>query len=170
MKYFYFMLICIFTGLCYINASAYTRIYLLSDIDMKNENLLISDICKMEGDNIDLISGLIISPDLYEDGIIENRELFNFLQPKLNGQMFIFGNGINIRKSLFKNQSVKNKIFFVKKGQIIGLLLRKNGIVIEMKGKALGSGTENDEINIRLSTGKIVKGKITGDKRADISI
>ena len=170
MKFFYLALMFISINFFYIDASAYTRIYLLSDIDLNGENLLISDICKIEGDNIELISGFVISPDLYKDGIIENRELYNFLQQKLKGQMIIFGNAINIRKISPETQPIKEVIYLVKKGQTIGLLLKKNGIIIEMKGKALGSGTENEEIDIRLSTGKVVKGRITGDKRADISI
>lgn len=53
---------------------------------------------------------------------------------------------------------------------MIGLLIRKNGIIIEMKGRALNNGAENDEIDIRLSTGKIMKGRITSDKKADVTL
>jgi hypothetical protein len=151
-------------------ASAYTNIYMLSDIDMEGDKLFVSDICKMDGDNINLISGLEISHEIYSDGIIENRELFNFLNPVLKGKMFIFGNAVQVRKIPPKIDHNKAEVFQVKKGQTTALLFRKNGIIIEMKGKALSSGSENEEIDFKLPTGKVVKGRVTGNKKADISI
>lgn len=153
-----------------IDAAAYTRIYLLSDIDLEKANLLVSDICKMEGDNISLISDMVISPELYSDGLIENKELLDLLSPKLNGKLFIFGSGVQVRKKIINPESVKTVNILIKKGQTIGLLIRKNGITIEMKGKALSNGSENDEIDIKLPTGAVLKGRITSDKKADISL
>ena len=60
------------------------------------------------------------------------------------------------------------KPVLIEKGDTIELTILKNGITIEMKGKALNSGCEKEEIGFKLSTGKVVKGKITSFKKADI--
>jgi flagella basal body P-ring formation protein FlgA len=152
-----------------VNALSYTRIYLMSDIEVNKENVTVSDICKMEGENINLISEMIISPELYSDDIIDNKELYDFLSAKINDKLFIFGSGVKIKKN--NNIEIEQaRTILIKKGEMIGLLIKKNGITIEMKGRALSSGAENDEIDIRLSTGKIMKGRITADRKADVAL
>lgn len=168
MKPFYIAFI-FFIILCFnIEASAYTRIYLLSDIDLEKENLVVSDICKMEGDNINLISNVVIPSSIYSDGLIESAELMNLLSRKLDGKLFIFGTGVQVRKKAVNFEAGKVINVLVKKGQVIGILVRKNGVSIEMKGKALADGAENDEIEIKLPSGVILKGRIISEKQADI--
>jgi len=147
---------------------SYTRIYLLSEAEINKENLLVSDICKMEGDNIKLISNLVISPELYSDSIVDNRELYDFLSQSLDKNLFIFGSGVKVRKNLVNKEKESDKIILVEKGKSVDLSIKKNGIIIEMKGKALNSGCENDEIDFRLSTGKVVKAIIISEKKADV--
>jgi hypothetical protein len=151
-----------------IFGSAYTRIYLLSEAEINKENLIVSDICKMEGDNVNLISNTIIPAELYSDNIVDNRELYDFLSTGSDNKLFIFGSGVNIKKSILTKEIVTEKAVLVERGKLIELSIKKNGITIEMKGKALSSGSENDEIDFRLTTGKVVKGKIISDKRADV--
>lgn len=151
-----------------ITGLGYTRIYLLSEAEINKENLVVSDICKMEGDNINQISNSIIPPELYSDNIIDNRELFDFLSTGSDNKLFIFGSGVTIKKSIIIKEIAPEKVVLVERGKLIELSIKKNGITIEMKGKALNSGCENDEIDFRLTTGKVVKGKIISDKRADV--
>ena len=151
-----------------INVFSYTRIYLISEARINKDDLNVSDICKMEGDNIDKISNLVISPEIYGDSIVDNKELSDFLTSNTGDQIFIFGSGVKIKKNIIKNVPVVKPVALVEKGQMVELSIKKNGITIEMKGKALNSGCENEEINFRLSTGKTIKGKITSTKRADI--
>lgn len=146
----------------------YTRIYLLSEADIIKENLIVSDICKMEGDNIALLSNSIIPPELYSDNIVDNRELYDFLSVRTDAKLFIFGSGVNIKKNIKIQELVPEKAVLVERGKLIELSIKKNGITIEMKGRALNSGCENDEIDFRLTTGKVVKGKIISDKKADV--
>ncbi len=140
----------------------------MSEVEISKENLIISDICKMEGDNIDSIANLIISPDLYRDSIVDNKELYDFISLTISDKLYIFGSGVKIKKTIIKKESELVKPVMIEKGDTIELTILKNGITIEMKGKALNSGCEKEEIDFRLSTGKVVKGKITSFKKADI--
>ncbi len=151
-----------------IQGLGYTRIYLMSEAEISKENLIISDICKMEGDNIDLISNLVISPDLYRDSVVDNKELYDYINLTIEGKLFIFGSGVKIKKNIIKDKIELVKPALVEKGDTIELSISKNGITIEMKGKALNTGYEKDEIDFRLSTGKVVKGKVKSLKKADI--
>lgn len=151
-----------------VNGLSYTRIYLMSEAETSKENLVISDVCKIEGDNIDLISNLIISPELYRDSIVDNKELYDFLSLTISDKLYIFGSGVKIKKNLIIKESELTKKVLVEKGDTIELTISKNGITIEMRGKALTSGCEKEEIDFRLSTGKVVRGRITSMKKADI--
>lgn len=153
-----------------VNGFCYTRIYLYSEAEINRENLLLSDICKMEGDNVDKISGTVILPGLYRDGVIDSQELYDFLSQALDNRLFIFGSGVKIKKNTVKKEAEVKKDILVAKGEMVDLSIRKNGIVIEMKGKALSSGYERDKIDFRLTTGKVVKGKIISLNKADIDL
>ena len=100
----------------------------------------------MEGDNVNSLSKLVIPQELYSDNIVDNRELFDFLSSGADNKLFIFGSGVNIKRKLIKEDIIPEKIVLVEKGWLIDLSIKKNGITIEMKGKALNNGCENDEI------------------------
>jgi len=168
MKFLNVFLILFFLFYFQARGLSYTRIYLISEAEINKENIIVSDICKMEGDSINLISGLVISPELYKDSIIDNKELYNFLSSRIETNLFIFGTGVKVKKNPVNNSVSIEKSILVEKGDLVELAIIGNGITIEMKGKALNKGCEKDEINFRLTTGKVIKGKITSVKKADI--
>ncbi len=170
MKFFKVAAILIFLLGFYISGFTYTRIYLFSETETGKENLVLSDICKMEGDGIDKIAGIVISSGLYKDGIVDSQELYDLLSKSLGNKLLIFGSGVKIRKIKTMNGPEVMKTILVEKGEMVDLSIKKNGIVIEIKGKALSSGSEKDKIDFRLSTGKVIKGKIISLNRADIDL
>ncbi len=154
-----------------VNGLSYTRIYLVSEAETNKENLILSDICKMEGDDAGRISGIILSPELYKDSIIDNKELYDFLSTRSDKKLFIFGTGVKIKKITVRPVAIEGETersVLVERGDMVELAISRNGITIEMKGRALSRGFEKDEINFRLSTGKVVKGKVISVKKADI--
>ena len=153
---------------------SYTRIYLMSDVSINKEDVRVGDICKVDGDNTSQVSDMVIPPELYIDKIIDNRELFDFLNSNLNEKVFVFGTGVKIKHTFnFKSQQNQDKASLVKpplikRGDILTLSIRKNGITIEVQGKALSNGDARDEVNFKLLSGKVIKGKIISDKEADV--
>lgn len=145
-----------------------TRIYLMSEAEINSRNLHVSDICKMEGDDAAMISNIVISPELYKDSIVDNKELLDFLKLTVEKNVTIFGSGVKVKINTVKKEAEPVKVLLIQKNDSVGLSIRKNNITIEMKGKALSSGYEKDEIEFKLSTGKIVKGRIISEKKAEI--
>lgn len=151
-----------------LNLLGYTRIYLISEVQMDKENLILSDICKMEGDDISLLSNIMISPELYKDSIVDNKELLDFLNGNTDKKIYIFGSGVKVKKIDVNKEIEIVKPVLVRKNDQVNLSIKNNNIIIEIKGKALNSGSEMDEIDFKLSTGKVVKGKIVSEKKAEI--
>lgn len=168
MKFSDLFLILLFLLSFQINGFSYTRIYLMSEVELNKENVMLSDICKMEGDNINSISNIIISPELYSDSIVDNKELYDLLSNSVSEKLFIFGSGVKIKINLVQKEVKLEKPVLIVKGEEVELSLKKNGITIDMKGKALSNGFEKDEIDFRLTTGKVIKGRVISLKKADI--
>jgi hypothetical protein len=139
----------------------------MSDVTISKEDVKVCDISKVEGDNADFISDIIIPPELYIDKIIDNKRLYDFLNSNLNEKVFVFGTGVKIKHN-FKNKKSVVDSPLIKRGDMITLSVRKNGITIEVKGKALSNGKEKDEVDFKLSSGKVLKGKIISEKEADV--
>lgn len=157
-----------------ISGFSAVRVYLISETEISRENLLVSDICKLEADRPEKIQGLVIPESLYSDSIVDREELFTLLSNSTEESVSIFGSGVRVTKKIIipeqKSEIVAEKPVLVKKGELVELSYRKNGITIELKGKALNKGCADDEIDFRLSTGKVVKGKIVSVRKADLSI
>jgi hypothetical protein len=151
-----------------LNVSGYTRIYLISEVQIDREDLILSDICKMEGADINLLSNIVISPELYKDNIVDNKELLDFLSVNIDKKIYVFGSGVKVKKIEAKKENEIVKPVLVRKNDQVHLSIKNNSIIIEMKGKALNSGSEMDVIDFKLSTGKVVKGRITSEKQAEI--
>jgi len=149
---------------------SYTRVYLMSDVTVNKEDVKVSDISMVEGDNADFILDIVIPPELYIDKIIDNKRLYDFLNANLSEKVFVFGTGVKVKHNFknFKSSKSEVKPPLIKRGDTVTLSIRKNGITIEVQGKALGNGREKDEVRFKLSSGKILKGKIISEKEADV--
>ena len=154
------------------NGFSYTRVYLMSDVTVSSEDVKVSDISMVDGDNADFISDMIIPPELYIDKIIDNKRLYDFLNASQSEKVFVFGTGVKVKHNFknFKNTKSSVKPPLIKRGDVITLSVRKNGIIIELKGKALSDGGEKDEVDFKLSSGKVLKGKIISSSEADVSL
>ena len=151
------------------SAFSYTRVYLKSDVTVNSKDVKVRDISMAEGDNADFILDMIIPPELYIDKIIDNKRLYDFLNSNSDERVVVLGTGVKIKHN-FRNSRSSIDPPLVKRGDTVTLSIRKNGIIIEVKGKALSNGRERDEVNFKLSTGKVLKGKIISEKEADVSL
>ncbi|HOP63076.1 MAG TPA: flagella basal body P-ring formation protein FlgA [Spirochaetota bacterium] len=152
-----------------LSASARVRIYLIPEIECGKQIIVLSDIAKIEGDYVLKAGSLVIPAKLYKDSIVDRRELNNYLSENLTGSYSIFGSGVKL--SFRKTEDVivceeePEKTDLVKKGQMVELMIKKGNISIEMSGKALSNGTEDDEIDIRLKNGRVLRGRPCGEGR-----
>jgi len=158
-----FFTACILLPLC---AVAQLKLYLLPEVTLEKRAVLVSDILKVDGNSNNAIATIVIPEELYRDGIIDSSELRNMLSGLLSESFVIFGNGTRV---LFKNTETiepKSREFspVFKKGDNVIIVVRKGDITIEMKGKALRDGFENEDAEVRVKSGKLIKGKISDGK------
>ncbi|GEM_PF-776117 len=157
-----------------LSASARVSIYLIPEVETYNRSLTLADIAGLEGDLDEQAGLLAIPPSLYKDLIVDRSELNDYLSMSLNRTFTIFGNGVKLSfKSNIPDESLvikDEKPVIVKKGENVDLVIRKKGISIEMSGKSLQNGTEDDEISVRLKNGKILKGKPLGAGRVAVHL
>jgi flagella basal body P-ring formation protein FlgA len=92
------------------------------------------------------------------------------LNSNIDDKVFVFGTGVKIKHNKPIPKSSRSLIHppLIKRGDMINLSIRKNGITIEVKGKAMSNGYERDEIKFKASSGKVLKGKIISEKEADV--
>ena len=145
-------------------------IYLKSNISAKN-NLTVSDIAHLDGDESELVKTLLIPETALKDGYITKNEMYQSLKSVVTGLLVIHGSAVklvapetlsNADSSSQELSPIPNEITVIK-GDLVTVKLIKKSIVIELIGKALQSGKTGDEIKISLQSGKIVTGKIVNN-------
>lgn len=162
----------IFFLLVPLSVFARVNIYLIPEVETDKKNLTLSDIASIDDDRIMQAGKIIIPQLLYKDCLIDRKELNEHLATISNQSFTIFGNGVKIR---FKEtekplliETKEEKPVIVKKGEIVELVIRNKKISIEMSGKSLDNGTEEDEISVRLKNGKVLKGKPLGSGKVAV--
>jgi ribulose-5-phosphate 4-epimerase/fuculose-1-phosphate aldolase len=145
-------------------------VYLKSNIVHKN-NLTVSDIAQVDGDEAELVKSLCIPYAALNDGYITKNEVYQSLKSIVSGLLVIHGSAVklvapetlsNADSSSQELSPIPNEITVIK-GDLVTVKLIKKSIVIELIGKALQSGKTGDEIKISLQSGKIVTGKIVNN-------
>jgi len=155
-----------------LSVSARVRIYLIPEVERGEQEVCLADIAKIEGDSV-LKAGLLVIPaKLYKDSIVDRSELNKYLSSNLSGSYTIFGSGVKLflRKpeDVQPREELSVKTDLIKKGQKVELLIKKGSIRIEMSGKALNNGTEDDIIDIRLKNGTMLRGKPCGEGKVTV--
>lgn len=141
-------------------------VYLKSNSVPKN-NLIVSDIALVDGDEANLVNRLSIPDTAFNDGYIAKNEVYQLLKSVVTGLLVIHGSAVKLivpetssnSDSFLKELSPIDELT-IAKGDLVTIKLIKKSIVIELIGKALQSGKTGDEIKILLQSGKTVTGKI----------
>ena len=143
-----------------LSALGEVRIYLLPEVELSGNEVRLGDIAKIEGAEPGKIRELMLPESIYRDTLVDRKEINDFLSGRIPESFFIFGNGVKTHFLLPEKTVIEDeKILLVKKGQSVNLTVRKGPIIIEISGKALGDGYENDDVEIRIKNGRIIKGR-----------
>jgi len=143
-----------------LTAIGQMRIYLLPEVELNKNDVKLGDIAKIEGEDSGKSGDLLLPKDIYQDSLIDRKEINDFLSGKISESFFIFGNGVKLVFSLPDEITIdQEKVAVIKKGQSVDLIVRKGPIIIEMTGRALKDGYENEDVEVRLKSGRIIKGK-----------
>lgn len=146
---------------------AAVRVYMLPEAVISGEVVYVRDICKIEGAGSAKYLELAVPSSDYTDNIIDRAELERYLKSCFNDNVSVFGNGTMISWNL-KNESRKtvNKVRAVKRGDSVQVVANSGNITIRLTGRSLSDGAVNDEIEIKLTSGKKIRCIVTGDRQA----
>ena len=154
------------------NIYAISKIYLLPEVHIDNESLRMSDIAIIEGPDASSIYDLEI-PGYYakKTGIIDKSKVYDIISGSGYTGFVIFGNGvrINIPKKNYSLSGIK-KEYAVKKGELVDLIVLKNGVKIEIKGEALSSGEIGETIKVKSGKKKVLNGTVAGKRRVVLEL
>jgi len=147
------------------------KIYLLPEVTLSKNVVTLGDIAKIDGLEPSKSSELILLKDMYKDSMVDRQEINDFLSEKLSENYSVFGNGVKIEFNLPEKKIIEpDKVLLIKKGQSVDLVVRKGPIVIELTGKALKNGYENEDVEIRVKNGRVVKGKAVREGRVSAEL
>ena len=156
-------------------AHAGIDIFLYPRIHAAEGEVYLRDIGKIEGDENELeaIEGMRISPELYRDGLIDRREVYQLVSAVYKGSIVIYGSAVRI---VIAEKGGKDSLepvgdgAGVKAGDSISLVVRNKGLVLQMTGKALDSGVSGDRVWIMLKGSKRIRGVVTGKGMAEVDL
>ena len=151
------LLVKIITFTCLLFASiatASTNIYIYSQADIFDNEILIEDIASVANDNnFDLakeIERIEIPKGLIKNGRLDANVLTEYLKQSGHSDVRIFGNSVRINMiSADANVDDIDEIL-VRANTPVRVILHKNKIRVGITGKALGEGRSGDDIPVRV--------------------
>ncbi len=132
----------------------------------------ISDICRLDGpgDWTAEIAALELPEKLYEDGLVDSSEIVSLLKDSgFDRHVDIYGSSVRFESTTPHNRAGDKdpQIVLVDRDHTVRIVYRRNGISVELKGKALNSGKAGDEIEVR-SGKRIIRAVVTGNDVVEI--
>jgi hypothetical protein len=148
-----------------IGAYADVNIFLLPKFDAANDNITLGDLSKIECDEtcIETLRAIEINRSLYKDGLVDRREIIELIKGKIDEPFTVYGSAVRIiRKDPLKKENnpdskLKNS---VNSGEPVDLIVRKNGIVLQLSGTALQDGKTGESVKVMLRGNRRIKGRI----------
>jgi flagellar basal body P-ring formation chaperone FlgA len=144
------------------------RLFLFPRVSQTNNVVKLGDITVLEGniEVINIIKELIIDKSIYADGYIDRKEIYSLLDFYRN-DISIIGSSVRVKNSI-KHITGTYLPGEILKGESIRIIILKNNIRLEIKGRALSSGFEGEIIPVRVKSGKRLNGKILSSKMVEI--
>jgi aspartate 1-decarboxylase len=160
-----------------VSLKADVKLYIMPRVYKGTAELRVMDIARIEGDRRDVerIGREVILSGYYSDGLVDRSELYRLVNGMTEGLISIYGSasricdGSDMRKSGI-SESKEQAVELVKNGDRVKVIVIKKRMRIEISGKARGSGSRGDEIEVRLKNKRSVRGTITGRGRVEIEL
>ncbi len=149
------------------------KIFMHAKAVLQDDELYVRDIAHVKGigEKYDNIRNLKIDAEIYRDYYIDRKELFTFINKSYNQKCFIYGNAVRIfsdGKDLDGKIVKKSDIFFVAKGDVVSIVMRRKSISIEMLGVSRVNARVGDRVTVELNNGKLFKGILSKNKIVEV--
>ncbi|MFA5518199.1 MAG: flagella basal body P-ring formation protein FlgA [Spirochaetota bacterium] len=138
---------------------AFSKIYLLPEVEKSGADLKLSDIAIIEGKDSGLLSNIDISGIAEKKGLIDKREIHGIITDMGFSGFVIYGNGVRISNNKITEVFLKpEKDFIIQKGDPVKISVIKNGITVELQGKSLSSVSIGEGVKVRVNKNRVLTG------------
>ncbi len=148
------------------------NVYLHSTVDAEG-SLTLGDIASIEGGAGESLGGLVIPPSAYADGYCDRKELEALLSGVSSETVCVYGSAVRVTvRAIPEGKTVEAPADkrLIKAGAPVKVQVRKNNIIMELKGHAAQDGAEGDAIDVRIKGGRSLKGKISNGGIVECSL
>ena len=159
--------------------SAEVSLYMIPKIVFGSAEVRVGDIARIEGSSsiVRKVENIVVEKRYYQDGYIDRSELLSSIKGELNTSVYIYGSasrvlkeGVGEKPSIGSFSGVHTGEPAVKNGDSVRVLIRKNGITVEIAGTASGSGSTGDMIQVHFKNRRRIMGKITGRRLVEVNL
>jgi hypothetical protein len=171
------IIICSIIFLCFAAESAEIRLFLQPKVTVEGNNLLLSDIASIEGNNSDIeqIKNINIEREIFSDGYIDKKEITFLLKKYTEDNFIIYGNAVHVLTNLQIDKTpLEQNDLILKKGDRVEIILNNKGVSLILKGIVVNEGRFNEEITVRienkLTLTKLLKAKVIGKDLVEVNI
>jgi hypothetical protein len=171
MKSALFVIILAFSAVAYADVN----IFLLPKVDAADDNITLGDLAKIECDEscVKTLSAIAIERYLYKDGLVDRREIIELLNGKVDEPFTVYGNAVRIikkdplKKEAAPDSKLKNSVI---SGELVDIIVRTNGIVLQLSGTALQDGKTGETVKVMLRGNRRVRGRIAEKSLVEVSL
>ncbi|HNV47325.1 MAG TPA: flagella basal body P-ring formation protein FlgA [Spirochaetota bacterium] len=155
-------------------AAAEVRLLLYPTAQRGDAPLALSDVARVEaGAATDAIGAILIPGELCRDGLLDRTEIAALVARLTNDLVFIEGNAVRIvRPNGARDEAPAGpaRDVGIKAGERITVVVRKNGVAIELPGVALGDGRAGETVSVRLKGAARLTGRIVEGGRVEVTL
>lgn len=148
------------------------NVYLHSTVDAEG-SLTLGDIASIDGGAGKSLGGLVIPPSAYADGYCDRKELEALLSGISSETVYVYGSAVRVTvRTIPEEKTVEAPADrrLVKAGAPVKVQVRKNNIIMELKGHAAQDGAEGDSIDVRIKGGRSLKGRLSNGGIVECSL
>ena len=154
------LIVLFFGSISYSNLFADVTVFFVPIIEHNGKSITIKDIARLDCSSSlrEKIYNIQIHKELYRDGYIDRKEIYALIKEYINDTVFIYGNAVKISKKADLSENITTHKHdngdSVISGNILNVIVKKNGISVEIIGKAMEYGERGDEIMLMLNGSK----------------
>jgi hypothetical protein len=149
-------------------AFADVRIFFYPTVEHGPDAVRVSAIAFVEGsgDAAERVRNTVLDRRLYQDSLIDRRELAEALAGVVSEPVLIFGSACRIIPVEEDRKPPREVIVF--KGERVGVVVKRKGVTVEFSGVAQSDGAEGDRMAVALGKKGVIKGRLAADKSVEV--
>lgn len=145
------------------------KVFLHSSVKTDGKDVSLSDIARIGGTQNGTIKTdeILIKQKHLENGYISRKTVQTILKENgING--VVYGSSVRLLPADDKNKFV-NKRSVIDRGDIVDIIIRRNGILIETTGTSLVKAKPGDKVTVKVnSKGRRLKGILLENRKVEV--